>query len=196
LDELQSLQRSKYQEFILELYSIYKRRPPTLSGTKGKRPANDTPNSEPLDGKDMVAEALTTVGVRRSNIRDAAPPMVLPRSLKGEPDTGKDLPPPPVATQAEPAAPPEPMPAPVPVVEELPPPLPPKAPPKDDVELDNMVKSILEMGFDVEQATGALLISNRNMVLLQHSYYMTGKHVSMYLWLTLAHWRSINRIMP
>lgn len=186
LDELQSFQRSKYQEFILELYSVYKRRQPTTSGAKGKGPANDTSTDGPLDGKDMVAEALKTVGVRRSNVTDAAPPKELSRSRQGEWDTAKDLPPAPVAAQAKPAAPSAPAPAPAPV-EELPPPPPPKAPPKEDVELNNMVKSILEMGFDVEQAKGALLISNRNMVQPQLFLYMSSKCVSNLPWLTILH---------
>ncbi|GJJ72322.1 hypothetical protein EMPS_04679 [Entomortierella parvispora] len=165
LDDLQTFQRSKYREFILELYSIYKRQQPSTSRSKGKEPAKSAPENGPLDGKDMVAEALKAVGARRSNIGGTAPPKVPPRSHQGEPDTGKDLPQTPVEAQTEPTAPSAPTPAaaPAPVVEEVPPPPPPKAQPKEDIELDNMVKSILEMGFDVEQAKGALLISNRNM---------------------------------
>ncbi|KAG0056383.1 hypothetical protein BGZ83_005299 [Gryganskiella cystojenkinii] len=163
LDDLQTFQRSKYQEFILELYAIYKRREINLPGSKGKGPAaSETTENGPLDGKDMVAEAMKTIGGRRSNMVGTPPPRVPPKAVEAEAD--KDLPPAPSASQSEltpvPApAPPPPVVQPV-AVEEAPPPPP---PPKEDVELNNMIKSILEMGFDVEQAKGALLIANRNM---------------------------------
>ncbi|KAK5821661.1 hypothetical protein F5H01DRAFT_274690 [Linnemannia elongata] len=118
LDDLQSMQRSKYQEFILELYAIYKRK-------QLHPPHKDTPNGNAnglavLDGKEMVAEAMRTIGARQSNV-DGTPSYRAQQSPNSS-SNNKDLP-----------------------------------------ALEQMIKSILEMGFDVEQAKGALLISNRDM---------------------------------
>ncbi|KAF9402491.1 hypothetical protein BGX21_009934 [Mortierella sp. AD011] len=167
LDDLQSAQRSKYQEFILELYKIYKRRQ-----LYAKQPAQNGSSSGnvPLDGKDMVSEAMRTVGARKLNI-DAAVGGRESRNIAG--NSNKDLPP---------AQPPQTQPQ---ITETQPPqisqeqsteaavnanqgvaPLPPPKPPRkkeEDVELKGMIQSILEMGFDVEQAKGALLIANRDM---------------------------------
>lgn len=174
LDDLQSMQRSKYQEFILELYAIYKRQ-------QLHPPHKDIPNGNAngiaaLDGKEMVAEAMRTIGARQSNV-DRTPsdraqqslnsssnnkdlPAVLP-TAESQPDT-------PGAEEEAPQLPPETVPeisatdAPQETiaVDSSPPP-PPKS---EDPELEQMIKSILEMGFDIEQAKGALLISNRDMV--------------------------------
>ncbi|KAG0022056.1 hypothetical protein BGZ80_001161 [Entomortierella chlamydospora] len=168
LDDLQSAQRSKYQEFILELYKIYKRRQ-----LYAKQPAQNGGGSGnvSLDGKDMVSEAMRTVGARKLNI-DAGVGGRESRNTAG--NSNKGLPP---------AQPPQTQPQ---VTETQPPqisqeqstetavnanqgmaPLPPPKPPRkkeEDVELNGMIRSILEMGFDVEQAKGALLIANRNMV--------------------------------
>ncbi|KAG0352870.1 hypothetical protein BG005_007738 [Podila minutissima] len=169
LDDLQSIQRSKYQEFVLELYSICKKRQ-----LKAQSP-NPDPNSQSgvdntMDGQDMIAEAMRKVGERKSNVEG------LP-TRKSQTDA-KPLPPPPDEpsqdasgstegseghetqhqhTSPEEQAPPQPSnpePSPAP---------PPKPPRKEDPELDGMINSILEMGFDMDQARGALTISNRNM---------------------------------
>ncbi|CAO3563295.1 unnamed protein product [Mortierella alpina] len=165
LDDLQSTQRSKYQEFILELYAIYKRRQFNPS-------SSDSGPVVPLDGKDMVAEAMRTIGARRSNVEET-PPVQTHRSSVNH--ANKSLPEIPqiAPAPAQPAAselgttrkPLEFSTSAVNSAQEYsnstpPPPPPPK---KDDPELDQMIKSILEMGFDMEQAKGALLIANRNM---------------------------------
>ncbi|KAF9134512.1 hypothetical protein BGW39_006777 [Mortierella sp. 14UC] len=173
LDDLQSMQRSKYQEFILELYAIYRRRQLYHSH---KDTSNGSANGlAPLDGKEMVAEAMRTIGTRQSNV-DGTPS---DQSLQlHSTSTSKDLPSIPLESASQPETmnaeepitqppkePPPEMPTPdmyhgiAPV--DSPPPPPPPA--KEDPELEKMIKSILEMGFDVEQAKGALLISNRNM---------------------------------
>ncbi|KAG0070447.1 hypothetical protein BGZ89_000690 [Linnemannia elongata] len=173
LDDLQSMQRSKYQEFILELYAIYKR--------KQLHPSHkDTPNGNAnglavLDGKEMVAEAMRTIGARQSNV-DGTPSYRAQQSPNSS-SNNKDLPAVPPMVESQPNTPdaeeevPQPLPELVPetsatdVPEEIvavgsPPPPPAKS---EDPELEQMIKSILEMGFDVEQAKGALLISNRDM---------------------------------
>ncbi|KAG0291645.1 hypothetical protein BGZ96_004997 [Linnemannia gamsii] len=172
LDDLQSMQRSKYQEFILELYAIYKRQQLNLSH-------KDTPNGKvtSLDGKEMVAEAMRTIGARQSNV--GGTPSQWAQQLHNDTSEHKDLPPVPstAESQPDPSGAEEPAPPPPPAdtvpetsateapqetvaVDTPPPSLPSKA---DDPELELMIKSILEMGFDVEQAKGALLISNRDM---------------------------------
>ncbi|KAG0271837.1 hypothetical protein BGZ95_000304, partial [Linnemannia exigua] len=173
LDDLQSMQRSKYQEFILELYAIYKRR--QLNPHHRDIPNRSTNELAPLDGKEMVAEAMRTIGARQSNVdgtpSDRAqkspntsadkvlPPVPSISPLSPEPTGAEEsAPQPPVETvpdTATPDAPQEEIPA-----DSTPPPPPPV---KEDPELEKMIKAILEMGFDVEQAKGALLISNRNM---------------------------------
>ncbi|KAG0036446.1 hypothetical protein BGZ82_004186 [Podila clonocystis] len=169
LDDLQSIQRSKYQEFVLELYSICKKRQ-----LKVQSP-NPDPNSQrdvdnTMDGKDMVVEAMRNIGERKSNVEglptrksqiDAKPVPPLPSEPLLDASTSTeaaDVP----ETQTQNTSPeeqtppqasnPEPSPAP-----------PPKPPRKEDPELDGMIKSILEMGFDMDQARGALTIANRNM---------------------------------
>ncbi|KAK3845411.1 MAG: hypothetical protein J3R72DRAFT_29358 [Linnemannia gamsii] len=169
LDDLQSMQRSKYQEFILELYAIYKRR--QLNPHHRDMP-NGSANGLPLDGKEMVAEAMRTIGARQSNV-DGTPSDRAQQSPSTSAD--KDLPPvpstsslPPEPTDEEESVPQPPV---EPVTETATPDAPqgvdpadsPPPPAKEDPELEKMIKSILEMGFDVEQAKGALLISNRNM---------------------------------
>lgn len=174
LDDLQSMQRSKYQEFILELYAIYKRQ-------QLHPPHKDTPNRHAngltaLDGKEMVAEAMRTIGSRQSNV-DRTPSGRAQQSpkrssnnkdLPAVPPTAESQPDTPGAEEEAPQSPPETAPetpatdAPQePVAVDSPPPPPPKS---EDPELEQMIKSILEMGFDVEQAKGALLISNRDIV--------------------------------
>ncbi|KAF9965422.1 hypothetical protein BGZ70_004886 [Mortierella alpina] len=162
LDDLQSTQRSKYQEFILELYAIYKRRQFNPS-------SSDSGPTLPLDGKDMVAEAMLTIGARRSNVEET--PVQTHRTAVNS--DNKSLPEIPQITPApaQPAAselgatsePPEASTCAVNSVQEHSNSTPPPPPKKDDPELDQMIKSILEMGFDMEQAKGALLIANRNM---------------------------------
>jgi hypothetical protein len=175
LDDLQSMQRAKYQEFILELYAIYKRQ-------QLNPPHKDTPNGNvsgltSLDGKDMVAEAMRTIGSRQSNV-GGTPSLRAQQSHNNSTDN-KDIPPAPStgAPQPNPSGEEEPVlppptdtvpdtlkaqaPQEVVAVDSPPPSLPSKT---EDPELELMIKSILEMGFDVEQAKGALLISNRNMV--------------------------------
>ncbi|KAF9087830.1 hypothetical protein BGX23_007840 [Mortierella sp. AD031] len=175
LDDLQSMQRSKYQEFILELYAIYKRRQLNLHRKDQGVPNGATNGLASLDGKDMVAEAMRTIGARQSNMdrrptdrvqqpsnnannKDSleAPPTSPPQPNTSEseeptPQTQLETTPETTAVEAPQEA----------VAVESSPPLPP--PKMDDPELEQMIKSILEMGFDVEQAKGALLISNRNM---------------------------------
>ncbi|KAF9904699.1 hypothetical protein EC991_002398 [Linnemannia zychae] len=172
LDDLQSMQRSKYQEFILELYAIYKRR--QLKSSHDDIPRGNANGLATLDGKEMVAEAMRTIGARQSNV-DGTPSDRAQHSH--DTPNNKDLPPVPLeslpqlesTTSEEPTTQPPTEPelettspdvhhSIVPV--ESPPPPPPV---KEDPELEKMIKSILEMGFDVEQAKGALLISNRNM---------------------------------
>ncbi|KAF9359535.1 hypothetical protein BGX26_012083 [Mortierella sp. AD094] len=168
LDDLQSAQRSKYQEFILELHKIYKRRQ-----LHAKQPAQNGSSSDnvPLDGKDMVSEAMRTVGARRLNI-DSSLGGQESRNITD--NSNKDLPPAPQPPQTQPQVTETLSPqisqelsteAAVNANQEMAPPPPPKPPRKkeEDVELNGMIQSILEMGFDVEQAKGALLISNRNM---------------------------------
>lgn len=175
LDDLQSMQRSKYQEFILELYAIYKRQQLNLLH-------KDTPNGNvngltSLDGKEMVAEAMHTIGARQSNVggipsqwaqqshnnsleRKDIPPV--PSSAESQPDpSGAEEPAPPLPTDTVPETSTTEAPQETGAVDSPPPSLPSKA---DDPELELMIKSILEMGFDVDQAKGALLISNRDMV--------------------------------
>ncbi|KAF9114987.1 hypothetical protein BGX27_009315 [Mortierella sp. AM989] len=170
LDDLQSAQRSKYQEFILELHNIYKR----LQLHASQVGQNGTSNNNlQLDGKAMVAEAMRTVGARQSNIdgslggqesrnnavNSSKVPDSISQSLQTQPQVAETT-----ASQIlqqqttevvasadqESAAPPS-------------TPLKPSRKKEEDVELNGMIQSILEMGFDVEQAKGALLIANRNM---------------------------------
>ncbi|KAG0367270.1 hypothetical protein BC939DRAFT_451068 [Gamsiella multidivaricata] len=165
LDDLQSAQRSKYQEFILELYAIYKRRQLQLDHGASKDDANGTLL---LDGKDMVAEAMRTIGARRSNIEGASTNQDIGNAAS---ENNKNLPatppPQPETVAASSQFPQEPNSAgitalnPETAASSEPPPKPPRK--EEDVELNRMVQSILEMGFDVEQAKGALLIANRNM---------------------------------
>ncbi|KAF9576433.1 hypothetical protein EC968_008728 [Mortierella alpina] len=169
LDDLQAAQRSKYQEFILELYAIYKRRqlnPCPLDS----RSTHGVPNSTmQLDGKDMVAEAMRTIGARRSNVEETPTVQEHPTPVnldsKSLPEIPQVEPPVPLA-ESEPGSTPESQESSASVVnpvQELSNPAPPPPPKKDDPELDQMIKSILEMGFDMEQAKGALMIANRNM---------------------------------
>ncbi|KAF9542604.1 hypothetical protein EC957_001811 [Mortierella hygrophila] len=174
LDDLQSMQRSKYQEFILELYAIYKRQQLHLTH-------KDTPNGSAnglaaLDGKEMVAEAMRTIGARQSNVHGT--PSDRARQSPNSSSRYKDLPAVPPTAESQPDTPgaeeeaPQPPPETAPdtpatdapqetvALDSPPPPPPPKS---EDPELEQMIKSILEMGFDVEQAKGALLISNRDM---------------------------------
>ncbi|KAF9195245.1 hypothetical protein BGZ50_004883 [Haplosporangium sp. Z 11] len=168
LDDLQIAQRSKYQEFVLELYAIYKRRQLNSLQTN-QASSNDSANGTlRLDGKDMVAEAMQTIGARRSNVTEA--PIVQDHQKTIE-HGNKDLPPlPPPETppQSQPTEQQtiEPQKASQPTAETTggAPDPPPKPSVQEDVELNKMIQSILEMGFDVEQAKGALLIANRNMV--------------------------------
>ncbi|KAI1312243.1 hypothetical protein EDD11_003043 [Mortierella claussenii] len=169
LDDLQKAQRSKYQEFVLELYDIYKRR--QLQADHGAQ-TGDTSGALLRDGKDMVAEATRNVDARQLNTERAPPEQQPTASVE---ISGNDLPAipqiPPVhpplsgaevptaqLSQVQPAAIIEPASQLLAATE-----TPPNPPSKEDPELDRMIKSILEMGFDVEQAKGALLISNRNM---------------------------------
>ncbi|KAF9299068.1 hypothetical protein BGZ88_001693 [Linnemannia elongata] len=173
LDDLQSMQRSKYQEFILELYAIYKRK-------QLHPPHKDTPNGNAnglavLDGKEMVAEAMRTIGARQSNV-DGTPSYRAQQSPNSSLNN-KDLPAVPPTAESQPNTPdaeeevPQPLPELVPETSATDVPeeivavgsLPPPPPKSEDPELEQMIKSILEMGFDVEQAKGALLISNRDM---------------------------------
>ena len=180
LDDLQTSQRSKYQEFILELYAIYKRwqlNPPNKDQIASN---GDASGLTALDGKEMVAEAMRTIGTRQSNVNGTpsdrtqqspnisnnkdspAAPSTSPPSLTGPSDAGEPTPQSPPETAPDASAaniPQEPV-----VTEEPPPPPPPK---KEDIELEQMVKSIMEMGFDADQAKGALFIHNRNMVRMQ-----------------------------
>ncbi|KAF9309047.1 hypothetical protein BG003_010279 [Podila horticola] len=169
LDDLQSIQRSKYQEFVLELYSICKKRQLKAQSPNPDSNSQSGPDNT-MDGKDMVAEAMKKIGERKSNVEG------LPtRKLQID---AKPLPPPPnepsqdtsESTQASDV--PETQSQHTPLEEQtLPQPSnpepsltpPPKPPRKEDPELDAMIKSILEMGFDMDQARGALTISNRNM---------------------------------
>ncbi|KAI9231761.1 MAG: hypothetical protein BYD32DRAFT_466849 [Podila humilis] len=174
LDDLQSIQRSKYQEFVLELYSICKKR--QLKASQSPNPNTADTNSQsgvdnPMDGKDMVAEAMRNIGERKSNVEGVP-------TRKSQTDT-KPLPPPPKepsqdapeSTEAKGApetqlqhAIPEEQTAPTQLSNPEPSLTPPPKPPrKEDPELDGMIKSILEMGFDMDQARGALTITNRNM---------------------------------
>lgn len=175
LDDLQSIQRSKYQEFVLELYSICKKR--QLKSSQSPNPNTADANSQsgvdnPMDGKDMVAEAMRNIGERKSNVEglptrksqiDAKPLPSPPKEpsqdapesteAKGAPETQLQHAPPEEQTAPTQLSNPEPSLTP-----------PPKPPRKEDPELDGMIKSILEMGFDIDQARGALTITNRNMV--------------------------------
>ena len=171
LDDLQSAQRSKYQEFILELYTIYKRR--KLQVNHGAQ-NDDVNGSLLLDGKDMVAEVMRTIGTRLSNV-DGTNTDGSARAASLQ--TSKDLPAipppqPPSAQQSETEAAVSPASSQEPAAEAArdntnqeisgPPPMPPRK--DEDPELSQMIKSILEMGFDIEQAKGALVITNRDMV--------------------------------
>ncbi|KAG0030780.1 hypothetical protein BGZ81_002192 [Podila clonocystis] len=169
LDDLQSIQRSKYQEFVLELYSISKKRQLKVqSPNPDSNSQRDVDNS--MDGKDMVAEAMRNIGERKSNVEglptrksqiDAKPfPPPPSEPLQDAPKSTEASDVPETHTQhtsLEEQTPPQasnPEPSPTP---------PPKPPRKEDPELDGMIKSILEMGFDMDQARGALTIANRNM---------------------------------
>ncbi|KAG0333953.1 hypothetical protein BG004_000620 [Podila humilis] len=137
------------------------------------RSQNDTSNT--LDGKEMVAEAMKNVGDRKSNVeglpRKCTP--IAPMSLSTDNDIPQEVP----AGTAEHAViesetqprqvPSEVQVAPAqsvnPMNEAQAPITPPKPPKKEDPELESMIQSICEMGFTVEQARGALTISNRDM---------------------------------
>lgn len=183
LDDLQSIQRSKYQEFVLELYSICKKR--QLKASQSPNPNTADTNSQSgvdstMDGKDMVAEAMRNIGERKSNVEG------LP-TRKPQMDA-KPLPPPPNGpsqdapesteaagapeTQPQHASPEEQTAPTQPSNPEASPIPPPKPPRKEDPELDGMIKSILEMGFDMDQARGALTITNRNMVSKQNFLFL------------------------
>ncbi|KAF8982315.1 hypothetical protein BGZ46_001484 [Entomortierella lignicola] len=168
LDDLQSAQRSKYQEFILELYRIYKQR--QLQATQSAQ-SGDTNDNVLLDGKEMVAMVMRTVGARQLNIgpsldrrvsgnivdssnNDASSAPQLPQAQilvtdTTSPEISQGQSAEVYSTQNQETA-------------DTPPPLPPKKQ-EEDVELNGMIQSILEMGFDVEQAKGALIIANRDM---------------------------------
>lgn len=158
LDDLQSTQRSKYKEFVLELYTIYKRRRLQAENNAQKDIAN---SDQLLDGKDMVSEAVRAIGERRSNVKGVEETN---RSARNDADeVERDLPAQPsdVTTPVPPSI-QDPVSQPIAntnqeaeVSEQ------PKA--EEDPELNRMIQSILEMGFDVEQAKGALLIANRDM---------------------------------
>lgn len=187
LDDLQSIQRSKYQEFVLELYSICKKRQLKAQSPNPDSNSQSGPDNT-MDGKDMVAEAMKKIGERKSNVEG------LPtRKLQID---AKPLPPPPnepsqdtsESTQASDV--PETQSQHTPLEEQtLPQPSnpepsltpPPKPPRKEDPELDAMIKSILEMGFDMDQARGALTISNRNMV-SKHQVFFLGYYSSKDQW--------------
>ncbi|KAG0207610.1 hypothetical protein BGX28_001201 [Mortierella sp. GBA30] len=183
LDDLQAAQRSKYQEFILELYAIYKRCQLNLSSTADSGSVGGGANGATrLDGKEMVAEAMRTIGARRSNVDEPLPPKDSQVSVAPDHNNNKDLPDVPAATSTSSqvsiagaeldnsqetsefnaSASSSPAVADSTLEQDAPSP-PPKPPRKDDAELNQMIQSILEMGFDVEQAKGALLIANRNM---------------------------------
>ncbi|KAG0309716.1 hypothetical protein BGZ99_000798, partial [Dissophora globulifera] len=182
VDDLQSAQRLKYQEFILELYTLYKRR--QLQVDHGVQ-SGDTSNGTALpDGKYMVAEAMRTIGARRSNTDSMPPPEQ--RSPSGQPSDENNLgstqptqqPPSSQSPKAEDVAsqsssqeqteqsPADTATVAAVVIQEPPPTAgPPPKPPRreeQDVELNKLMKPILEMGFNVEQAKGALIIANRN----------------------------------
>lgn len=172
LDDLQAAQRSKYQEFILELYAIYKRRQLNPSSSESGPTHGLSNGAVQLDGKDMVAEAMRTIGARRSNVEDTPPTQEsrAPADLdnKSLPEIPQVTTAPVQSTASEPGSTQASLDFSTSVVNSVrehsnvtPPPKPPR---KDDPELDQMIKSILEMGFDMEQAKGALLIANRNMV--------------------------------
>ncbi|KAI8599485.1 hypothetical protein EDD21DRAFT_159155 [Dissophora ornata] len=170
LDDLQSAQRSKYQEFILELYTIYKRRKLQVDHGAQKDDAN---GSVLLDGKDMVAEAMRTIGTRRSNVdgthTDGSTRTASPQTNKDLPTTPPSQPPNAQRSETEAAV--SLASSQEPAIETArnnadqevsgPPPKPPRK--EEDPELNRMIKSILEMGFDIEQAKGALAIANRDM---------------------------------
>lgn len=172
LDDLQSAQRSKYQEFVLELYAIYKRRRLQAEHNAQK---DITDGHQLLDGKDMVSEAMRAIGERRSNVERTEGTSHAVGHAAAE--SSRDLPVVPSPPPSQPPPSEADTPAPQTVQEPAPRSTasanqeatvaeqPPKPPPtEEDPELNRMIQSILEMGFDVEQAKGALLIANRNMV--------------------------------
>ncbi|KAF9918370.1 hypothetical protein FBU30_000235 [Linnemannia zychae] len=177
LDDLQSMQRSKYQEFILELYAIYKRH---LLRFSNKDAANRNNGETPsLDGKEMVAEAMRTIGSRLSNVEVTPSDRV---DQSSNISSNKDLPslrptlslqPDSMDAQESMLQPsfeiaPEESTVEAPErIEPVRPPSPPAPPKKEDPELEQMIKSISEMGFDVEQAREAIFMSKRNMVRAQ-----------------------------
>ncbi|KAK3810765.1 MAG: hypothetical protein J3Q66DRAFT_443072 [Benniella sp.] len=162
LDDLQAVQRSKYQEFVLELYAIYKRRRLQAEINAQKDVVN---SSELLDGKDMVSEVMRTITERRSNVD---------KTDETNPTTGQGpVVPSPLPSHSQlsesdvhilPSA-QEPTPQSVAAAnqETANPDIPPKSLTEEDAELNRKIQPILEMGFDVEQAKGALLIANGNM---------------------------------
>ncbi|KAF9418172.1 hypothetical protein BGZ94_009774 [Podila epigama] len=174
LDDLQSMQRTKYQEFILELYSIYKKRQLVISQPRTDDHNNSGDETIPaMNGKDMVAEAMLKVGERNSNVRGLHPSNVpaqvnldsKPLPLKpteestdisstgASDDHSQSLTVGEAITTHSPS----------PEVPSMTPTPPPKPMPHEDEALKGMIRSIMEMGFDAEQARGALTISNRNM---------------------------------
>ncbi|KAG9327109.1 hypothetical protein KVV02_008739 [Mortierella alpina] len=170
LDDLQAAQRSKYQEFILELYAIYKRcqLSPSLSDSRTTQGLSNS--TAQLDGKEMVAEVMRTIGARRSNVEETpsvqehwAPATLDNNSLPEIPQVTPAPVQSPVSESGSTQEALESSTTMVNSVQEHSNPTPPPPPKKDDPELDQMIKSILEMGFDMEQAKGALLIANRNM---------------------------------
>lgn len=170
LDDLQAAQRSKYQEFVLELYAIYKRRRLQAEINAQKDIVNST---QLLDGKDMVSEAMRTIAEQRSSVEWAERSNLTSGQEASE--SSRNLPA--VSTPPLSRSQPEVDVHTLPSVQEPTPQsvatanqetansdTPPKPLTEEDAELNRKIQPILEMGFDVEQAKGALLIANGNMV--------------------------------
>ncbi|KAF9917156.1 hypothetical protein BX616_001797 [Lobosporangium transversale] len=169
LDDLQSAQRTKYQEFILELFEIYKRQHLYANHSAQTGGASD---GVLLNGKDMVEEAMRTIGARISNVESTLPDQQTKTFTDGERQESSIVPQPhatasqtsQLGTMSQSLL-DQPVEATIgtsPIAQVTDTPI---ECTKNEVnpELQRMIKSILEMGFDEEQAKGALLIANRDM---------------------------------
>ncbi|KAG0234502.1 hypothetical protein BGW42_006583 [Actinomortierella wolfii] len=176
LDDIQAMQRQKYREFILELYSIYKKQQKQLDEAASTAPSSTvttpqstsgetaaTPESKKvMGGVEMVKQAMKTIEDRRAgdagkqrdgNTGESA------TSSTGVADVGNST-----AESSQPDSTPQTgssdqAPAAETTVSNAPEP----QPSKEDQELKRMAASLQEMGFTQEQAEGALIITNRNM---------------------------------
>ncbi|KAF9977473.1 hypothetical protein BGZ73_005860 [Actinomortierella ambigua] len=179
LEDVQTMQRQKYHEFILELYDIYKKqqqlqqqqRPKEAStigatATTSAEVSATQESNKHMTGLEMVSLAMKTIEERKAieaGKRQTADggSGESGNSSAGSADAGNNA----GAESSPSTSAPQPnssQQAPVTestVTSSTPEP----QPSKEDLELKNMAASLQEMGFTQEQAEGALIISNRNL---------------------------------